>query len=68
MKKATDITTDAVLKSVKGILDESVSRAERPLIEAEKLEAYRKLQREMREEFDKRMEQLQHDYAQPQAH
>jgi chromosome segregation ATPase len=65
MKYATDKATDAVLKSVEGILDETASRAERPLIEDEKLQAYRKVQQEMRAHYDKRVDQLKKTYAEP---
>jgi hypothetical protein len=63
MKYATDVATDTVLKSAAGVLDEAASRSERPLIEQEKLEAYRKAQREMRAEFDGRITALKKKYA-----
>jgi len=65
MKYATDIATDTVLKSAEGILDEVASRAERPLIEPEKLAAYRRMQIEMRAEFDRRIEELKKKHALP---
>ncbi len=67
MKFATDKATDTVLRSVQGVLDETASRAERPLIEPERLDMYRKLQREMRAQFDKRIADLKDNYARPRA-
>lgn len=65
MKYATDIATDTVLQSAKGVLDEVASRAERPLIEPAKLEAYRALQQSMKAEFEKRIETVKKQYAVP---
>jgi hypothetical protein len=62
MKYATDVSTDAVQKAVAGVLDEVASRAERPLIEADKLAAYRLAQKEMRARFDERLQDLKNDY------
>ncbi len=55
MKYATDISTDIAVKSAAGVLDEVATRAERPLIEDEKLEVYRKAALESRLEFDTRI-------------
>ncbi len=67
MKYATDKATDTVLKSVRGVLDETASRAERPLIEPEKLAAYRRSQLEMRAEFDNRTNAIKTKYDAPEA-
>lgn len=63
MKYATDRTTDAVLRSVEGIMDETMSRAEKPLIDPEKLVEYRRMQMEMRANFDKRSEEIKNKYS-----
>jgi len=63
MKYATDITTEAVLKSAAGIQDEVASRAERPLIEEDKLEAYRNFQIQERAKFDARILNIKKAYA-----
>jgi hypothetical protein len=65
MKYATDKTTDAVLKSTEGIMDESMQRAEKPLIDPEKLVEYRRAQMEMRANFDKRVQEIKDKYAKP---
>ena len=65
MKYATDQATATLLESAQGILDESANRAERPLIEQDKLEAYRKAQMEMRADFERRTETIKARYAAP---
>ena len=67
MKYATGISTEAVLESAQGILDEAAKRAVRPLIEPERLDAYRKLQFEMRANFDESCREMQEKYAAPAA-
>jgi hypothetical protein len=63
MKYATDKTTDAVLKSAEGIMDETMQRAEKPLIDPEKLVEYRRLQMEMRADFEKRLQEIKNKYS-----
>jgi hypothetical protein len=63
MKYATDAATSTLLQSVRGVTDEVAGRQERPLIEAERLEAYRKLQLDMETEFNGRMEALKRKHA-----
>ncbi|MBS3146596.1 hypothetical protein J4471_02770 [Candidatus Woesearchaeota archaeon] len=65
MKYATDVSTDTVLKSARGVLDEVATRAERPLIEAVKLEAYRKVLLEMEAQYSGRMESLKDKHSKP---
>lgn len=65
MKYATDKSTEVVLASVAGVLNESAGRAERPLIEPQKLEGYRKAQLEMRAEYDSRVSAIKKKYAAP---
>ena len=67
MKYATDRATDTVLRSVKGVLDETASRAERPLIEDEKLRAYQTAQREARAQFEVRITEIKQRYAKTDA-
>lgn len=55
MKYATDKSTEVVLASVAGVLDEGASRNERPLIEPDKLEFYRKARAELQREFETRI-------------
>jgi len=68
MKYATAKSTDAVLRSAEGIMDESANRAEKPLIEPEKLEEYRKMQMEMRANFEERLQQIKDKYSKPSSH
>jgi len=65
MKYATDMATDTVLKSAAGVMDETLSRAERPLIEPEKLEGYRKFQKETRANFDAGCERIKKAHEAP---
>jgi hypothetical protein len=65
MKYATDRTTDAVLKSAEGIMDETMNRAEKPLLDPEQLALYKKMQMEMRANFDKRSLEIKEKYAKP---
>ncbi|VVB78988.1 Uncharacterised protein [uncultured archaeon] len=67
MKFATDKSTQAVLASAAGILDETAQRAERPLIEADKLAAYREAQKRMRADYDTRIAALEKKYDSPEA-
>jgi len=67
MKYATDKATETVLASAAGMLDESAKRAERPLIEPEKLELYRKAQKEMEAAFKDSCEAMSKRYSTPQT-
>lgn len=62
LKYALDSATDTVLQSVAGVLDATASRAERPLLEPEKLAEYRRRQKEARAIFETRMVALQEIY------
>lgn len=63
MNYATDISTDAVLQSTRGVLDEVSARRARPLIEPDKLELYRKAQQEMEADFVAKGEELKKQYS-----
>ncbi len=67
LKYATDVSTDLVLQSAAGILDEVATRAERPLIEPEKLKKYREEQMAMKAMFESRIGALKTQYASPAA-
>lgn len=67
MKYATDLSTKVLLDSAAGILDEAANRAERPLIEPEKLKKYRQDQAQMRAIFETRIQALEQKYSQPAA-
>jgi hypothetical protein len=60
-----DKSTEVVLASAAGVLDETASRNERPPIEPDKLELYRKASHEMRSEFDRRAAELKRGHATP---
>ena len=67
MKYATGVSTEAVLAATAGILDEVVTRAERPLIEPDKLEGYRKRMAETRANYELRSNAIKATHAQPSA-
>ncbi|MBI5804100.1 hypothetical protein HY450_02560 [Candidatus Pacearchaeota archaeon] len=62
IKYATDKSTEVLLVSAKGILDENAARTERPLLESDKLRVYRTAQTEMRMKFDQRVEAMKKKY------
>jgi chromosome segregation ATPase len=61
---AADSTTRVMTEQVDGILAETADRAEKKLIDDAKLKEYTDHLAEVIEVFDKRMEQLEADYAQ----
>lgn len=62
MKYALDKATDTVLQSVAGVLDSTATRAERPLLEPETLEEYRRRQKEAKAIFESRLTALRERY------